>query len=68
MAKPNTHMTGRELEILKWVALGKSDIVIAQLFGISEEDVSRNIYDISKELNASDRVDAGLKAIKQGLM
>jgi len=68
MAKPKTHMTGRELEILKWVALGKSDLVIAQLFGITEEDVSRNIYDISKELNASDRVDAELKAIKQGLM
>ena len=67
MAMPGK-LSGRELEILKWVALGKSDHVIAHLFGITEEDVSRNIYDISIELNASDRVDAGLKAIKQGLV
>jgi len=64
----HTDMTGRELEILKWVALGKSDNVIAGLFGVTEQDVSRYIQDIAKNLNASDRVDTGLKAIKLGLV
>jgi len=63
-----TDMTARELETLKWVALGKSDNMIANLIGVTEQDVIRHVEDITKELNANNRVDAGLKAIKLGLV
>ena len=57
-----------ELEIIKWVALGKSDCVVADLLGATEKDISRHIHNIVKTLNVRDRVEAGLKAIKLGLV
>lgn len=61
-------MTARELEILKWMALGKSESVIADLFGVSEKDINNHIRDILEKLNASDRVRASIRAIKLGLV
>ena len=68
MARRHRTMSQRELEVLKWVALGKDDSVIAGLLGISEQDLNRHIRDISKELNANSRVETGLQAIKMGLV
>ena len=68
MARLHRTMSQRELEVLKWVALGKDDSVIVGLLGISEQDLNRHIRDISKELNANSRVETGLQAIKMGLV
>lgn len=68
MARRHRTMSQRELEVLKWVALGKDDSVIVGLLGISEQDLNHHIHDISKELNADSRVEAGLQAIKMGLV
>ena len=68
MARRHRTMSQRELEVLKWVALGKDDSVIVGLLGISEQDLNQHIRDISKELNADSRVEAGLQAIKMGLV
>jgi len=68
MARRHRTMSQRELEVLKWVALGKDDSVIVGLLGISEQDLNQHIHDISKELNADSRVEAGLQAIKMGLV
>ena len=56
MARRHRTMSQRELEVLKWVALGKDDSVIVGLLGISEQDLNQHIHDISKELNADSRV------------
>ena len=68
LSETSTNLTQRELDILKWVALGKNDVVIANLFGVSTQDVNLDIQNISKELNARNRTDVGLKAIKLGLV
>ena len=68
MARRHRTMSQRELEVLKWVALGKDDSVIVGLLGISEQDLNRHIRDISKELNANSRVETGLQAIKMGVV
>lgn len=68
LSETSANLTQRELDILKWVALGKNDVVIANLFGVSTQDVNHDIQNISKELNARDRTDVGLKAIKLGLV
>jgi len=68
MARRHKTMSQRELEVLKWVTLGKDDSVIAGVLGISEQDLNQHIHDISKELNADSRVEAGLQAIKMGLV
>ena len=68
LSETSTNLTQRELDILKWVALGKNDVVIANLFGVSTQDVNHDIQNISKELNARNRTDVGLKAIKLGLV
>lgn len=62
------NLTQQELNILKWVALGKTDKVIAGLLGVKEKDVSHYLHGIIKDLNTRDRVEAGLKAIKLGLV
>ena len=68
LSEASANLTPRELDILKWVALGKNDVVIANLFGVSTQDVSLEVQNISKELNACDRIDVSLKAIKLGLV
>ena len=68
MSGPKIKLTRRQLAILKWMALGKSDNAIADVFGVSAQDVSNHIHDIAKELNTNCRVEASLKAIKLGLV
>jgi DNA-binding NarL/FixJ family response regulator len=61
-------MNSQESHVLKWVTLGKSDKMIADLFGIDEQDVKRQIDDISVKLNATSRIELSLKAIREGLV
>jgi len=68
MAGLHINLSRRELDILKWIALGKNDVVIANLLRVSTQDLGRHIRKISNELDAHDRVDVGLKAIKLGLV
>jgi len=68
MARRHRIMSQRELEVLKWIALGKDDSVIAGLLGISKQELNRHIHDISIQLHANNRVEAGLQAIKMGLV
>ena len=66
--EPKNKLTRRQLAILKWMALGKSDNVIADVFGVSAQDVRNHIYDISQELDTNCRIEASLKAIRLGLV
>ena len=68
MFETNYNLTRHELNILKWVALGKSDITIANLYGLSAQDVVNHVRNISEVLKASNRVELSLKAIKLGLV
>jgi DNA-binding CsgD family transcriptional regulator len=62
------HLTGREKEILLWVAAGKSDFVIADILGVSHSAVRFHMGNIFRKLNANERTLAAVKAIRQGLI
>ncbi len=67
-AADQVHLTGREKEILLWVAAGKSDFVIADILGVSHSAIRFHMGNIFKKLNANERTLAAVKAIRQGLI
>lgn len=61
-------LTRRELEVLRGVAAGKSNKLIAVELTISEETVKTHMKSILPKLNASDRTQAVLTALKRGIL
>ena len=59
-------LTEREIEVLKQVAAGCSNKVVAERLRISEDTVKGHIRNILSKLNASDRTHAVTIALKRG--
>ncbi|MEM8799150.1 MAG: LuxR family transcriptional regulator [Pseudomonadota bacterium] len=67
-APQNVKLSRREQEILTWMARGKSNSVIAQILGLSQNTIntySRRIFD---KLAVTDRVNAALRGLAVGLI
>ncbi len=65
--RPEDQLTGREMEVLKCLAQGRSNKEIgAQLF-ISEKTVKSHVGAILDKLGLADRTQAALYAVKHGL-
>ncbi|GAA0580320.1 LuxR family transcriptional regulator [Caenispirillum bisanense] len=65
---PLVPLTGREREVLTWVARGKSNTVIGEILNISDSSVNFHITNVMRKLDASTRVMAVLKALRNGLI
>lgn len=63
----SSHLTARELEILKLVAQGKANKEIGEILSLSENTVKNHIKSILSKLNAKDRTHAVTEALKRGL-
>lgn len=61
-------LTEREAEILKWMALGKSNGVIADILDISHHTVNTYVRRIFLKTNTADRTSASLYGISNGLV
>ncbi|MFC2072741.1 LuxR C-terminal-related transcriptional regulator [Chloroflexota bacterium] len=61
-------LTPRELETLNYVAQGYSNKQIAIELGISEDTIKTHVARILTKLNANDRTEAAVIAIKKGLI
>jgi len=61
-------LTQGELEVLKWVALGKSNSVIADILDVSIHRINSYIRKIFLKLNVDDRARAGVQGITLGLI
>lgn len=61
-------LTGREIEIIRLVAEGKTNKEIANLLHISEKTVKNHVRNIFHKLNVGDRTQAAIYAIKKGLI
>ena len=61
-------LTGRELEVVRWVAQGCSNSEIAQALVISEKTVKTHISNILGKLHLDDRTQLAIYAIKHGLV
>lgn len=65
---PTVPLTRRELEILGHVARGASNARIARLLFISESTVKTHMTSVIAKMEVANRAEAGVKAVKLGLL
>jgi DNA-binding NarL/FixJ family response regulator len=61
-------LTEREVEVLKSVAMGNSNKIIANGLNVSEATVKGHMKNILSKLDANDRTHAVIIAIKRGII
>jgi two-component system nitrate/nitrite response regulator NarL len=66
--EPKPVLSERELEILRMVADGKSNHAIAEQLSISENTVKYHLKNILQKLGVSNRTEAAMRAMQQGLL
>jgi two-component system, NarL family, response regulator LiaR len=64
----NSPLTPRETEVLRHIADGLSNKQIAEQLDISVATIKTYVEDILEKLSASDRTQAAVKALRQGLI
>ncbi len=64
----STALTGRELEVLHLVALGRGTADIAAELGISQHTVRNHVRHFRSKLNASTKLEAVITALRQGIL
>ena len=65
---PQSGLSPRELEVLTNVAAGLSDKQVAGRLGISPKTVRNHLSQIFSKLNAGNRVEAVINALRSGLL
>ena len=67
-AKPDgaTTPTPRELEILTWIACGKSDWQIGRILGISAKTVNYHAENVKRKFGVATRIQAVARALQKG--
>lgn len=60
-------LSKREKEVMKWVAAGKSNTVIAEIIGISHHTVNGYLRSIYLKTGTSDRTTATLRCVSESL-
>ncbi len=68
MVAPAAMLSARELEILEWVARGKSNGVIADILDLSSATVDTYLRRIFGKLQVSDRTSAAVRGVGMGLI
>ncbi len=61
-------LTKRETDVLRWIARGKSNSVIAELLGISPHTVDAHLRSIYRKLDVADRTTAAVRALGAGIV
>lgn len=62
----DSELTMRESELLKLLAAGQKDQVIARRLGVTTRTVQRSVSDLMRRLGVSTRYQAGLQAARRG--
>jgi DNA-binding NarL/FixJ family response regulator len=61
-------LTAREIEVLRWIAAGNSNKMIAGELSVTEETIKGHVKNILSKLAANDRTHAVTIAIKRGII
>lgn len=61
-------LSPRELEVLRWIARGKSNSVIAEILGISRHTVDTMTRRMFDKLDVNDRTTAAVRGLGSGLL
>jgi DNA-binding NarL/FixJ family response regulator len=64
---PLSTLTARELEVLRLVAVGKTNQEIAASLGISAKTVEKHVGEVFVKLGVTSRVEAAVYAVRAGL-
>jgi LuxR family quorum-sensing system transcriptional regulator SolR len=64
----NIVLTPREVEVLRWTGEGKTAGEIGRILNISERTVNFHVNNVLLKLNATNKVQAVVKAIALGLI
>lgn len=64
----NDVLTGKELETIKLMALGKTNIEISQIMNVATQTTNNRVSLIFKKLDANNRVFAVIKSIAKGII
>lgn len=67
-SKPKVKLTPREHEVLRWASEGKTSQEISTILGISPKTVNLHADNSINKLNASNRTNAVVRAIRMGLI
>ena len=62
----DVRLSERELDVVYWIAMGKSNSVIAEILGISAETVDSYVRRAFRKLGVSDRTSAVLHSVLAG--
>jgi two-component system, NarL family, response regulator len=65
---PSSDLSERELQVLSAVAQGKKNREIAEAFGVTEDTIKGHVSSVMSKLNAADRTDAVVIALRRGLL
>jgi DNA-binding NarL/FixJ family response regulator len=65
---PSVGLTPRELQVLRHIGYGLSNEEIAHSLGISVETVKEHVQNILRKMGVSDRTNAAVWAVKEGLV
>jgi two-component system, NarL family, response regulator LiaR len=65
---PAALLTPRETEVLALIARGQPNKVIARELGVSEKTVKTHVSNLLRKLGVSDRTQAALYAVREGLV
>lgn len=65
-APDDVPLSDRELDVVYWIAMGKSNSVIAEILGISAETVDSYVRRAFRKLGVSDRTSAVLHSVLAG--
>lgn len=60
-------LSEREFEVLKFIVMGKSNTEIAEELFISVHTAKAHVCSILQKMSVEDRVQAAVKAVRQGL-
>ena len=61
-------LSEREFEVLKFIVMGKSNTEIAEELFISVHTAKAHVCSILQKMSVDDRVQAAVKAVRQGLV
>jgi DNA-binding CsgD family transcriptional regulator len=63
---PEVALTPRQLECVKWIALGKSDWEVASILGLSEATINRHVELAKERLGVRTRMQVVVEAFRTG--
>lgn len=67
-AMPDTHLTNREIEVLRWTADGKTSAEVAEILQLTERTVNFHINNAAIKLSACNKTAATMRAAMLGLL